>query len=248
MKKRIISFVTALVMAAMVVNIPLHIWAAETGTYGELEYEVTGDGTVTITDCYRSVTSVDVPAEIDGMPVTSIGDSAFYYCDSLTSINIPDSITSIGDYAFYNCDSLTSISIPDSVTSIGRDAFFWCSSLTSISIPDSVTSIGNNAFHSCDNLGAINVDAKNKNYSSIDGILFNKAQTELITCPGGINGKYKIPDSVASIGYYAFYYCDSLTSINIPDGVMSIGGYAFSGCSGLTSINIPDSVTTSLTA
>ncbi|HIW57912.1 MAG TPA: leucine-rich repeat protein [Firmicutes bacterium] len=243
MKKRIISFVTALVMAAMVVNIPLHIWAAETGTYGELEYEVTGDGTVTITDCYRSVTSVDVPAEIDGMPVTSIGDSAFYYCDSLTSINIPDSITSIGDYAFYNCDSLTSISIPDSVTSIGRDAFFWCSSLTSISIPDSVTSIGNNAFHSCDNLGAINVDAKNKNYSSIDGILFNKAQTELITCPGGINGKYKIPDSVASIGYYAFYYCDSLTSINIPDGVMSIGGYAFSGCSGLTSINIPDSVT-----
>ncbi len=78
--------------------------------------------------------------------ITAIGDSAFYYCDSLTSVSIPDSVTSIGDNAFYFCESLTSVTIPDSVTAIGDSAFSYCDSLTSVSIPDSVTSIGDDAF------------------------------------------------------------------------------------------------------
>ena len=205
-------------MAALVVNVPLPILAA--GTYGELTYNVNVDVTVEIVDCNRSATSVDIPAEIDGMSVTSIGNYAFSICYRLVSINIPDSVTSIGDYAFYSCDGLTSISLPDSVTSIGDRAFYYCESLY-----------------------AINVDVKNKNYSSVDGILFNKSQTELITCPSGMNGKYTIPNSVTSIGNGAFSSCNSLTSINIPDSVASIGNDAFNRCNGLTSINIPDSVT-----
>ena len=84
--------------------------------------------------------------------IASIGTYAFYYCNGLTSIDIPDSVTSISDSAFTNCTSLTSIDIPDSVTSIGNQAFSGCSSLTSIEIPNGVTSIGNQCFNSCTSL------------------------------------------------------------------------------------------------
>lgn len=89
--------------------------------------------------------------------ITSIGDSAFYECSSLASINIPESVTSIGVYAFRNCSSLASIDIPESVTSIGKAAFAYCTSLASIDIPECVTSIGDSAFLECSNLASITI-------------------------------------------------------------------------------------------
>ncbi len=176
--------------------------------------------------------------------VTRIGRYAFSGCKSLTSITIPDSVTSIGDYAFEGCTSLTSITIPNSVTSIGNSAFSGCESLTNIIIPDSVTSIGSGAFENCTSLKSIEVSENNKNYASIDGVLFNKDKSELVTYPAGkTDSEYVIPNSVTSIGYSAFENCTSLTSVTIPDSVTSIDYSAFENCTSLTSVTIPNDVT-----
>ena len=153
-------------------------------------------------------------------------------------------MTSIGDWAFYDCTSLTSITIPDGVPSIGVLAFFDCDSLTSITIPDSVTSIGDRAFSDCDSLTEIIISEGNASYSSIDGVLFDRAQTRLIYYPmGKLQSSYVIPDGVTEIGSNAFKNCDKLTEVTIPDSVTSIGIIAFGSCTSLTSITIPDSVT-----
>jgi uncharacterized repeat protein (TIGR02543 family) len=161
-----------------------------------------------------------------------------------TSYIIPNSVTSIGNSAFSSCTSLTSITIPNSVTSIGNYAFSSCTSLTSIAIPNSVTSISDEAFSGCTGLRSIIVDINNQNYSSDNGVLFNKNKTLLIKYPiGKIATSYTIPSSVTNVGDGAFSDCTNLTSITIPNSVTSIGSGAFQSCTGLTSITIPNSVT-----
>ena len=178
--------------------------------------------------------SIVIPSSVtyDGTTysVTSIGNSAFLGCSSLTSVTIPNSVTSIGKNAFYNCSSLTSVTINsdaivnkaytlndnfsnifgsqvtqyiigDNVKGIGDYAFFFCYGLTSITIPNSVTSIGSETFYGCSSLTSVT-----------------------------------IPNSVTSIGERAFDGCYGLTSITIPNSVTSIGYAAFAGCYGLTSI------------
>ena len=187
---------------------------------------VTTIGNSAFEEC-ESLTSITIPDS-----VTTIGDEAFYDCGSLTSIILPDGVTTIGDEAFYDCGSLTSIILPDGVTSIGDSAFAKCERLTSITIPDGVTSIGNSAFDSCDNLTSITIP------DSVTSI----GDDAFWSCDGLTS--ITLPDSLTSIGNYAFSHCDSLTSITLPDSLTSIGDKAFSYCDGLTSITIPDSVTT----
>jgi len=181
--------------------------------------------------------------------VTSIGDSAFGGSGTISSLTtitfgFGSMLTSIGDSAFSGATSLTSITIPAGVTSIGDSAFKGAAALTSITIPASVTTIGNAALTWTSALTRIMVESGNTNYSSTDGVLFNKSFTTLIKYPEKKAGTtYSIPVSVTSIGDSAFSSATSLTSITIPAGVKSIGVAAFEAVISLASITIPVSVT-----
>jgi len=143
--------------------------------------------------------------------------------------------------------SPTTITIPPSINSVPviailDHAFSGCSTLTSVSIPYSVTSIGAFAFAQCNSLTSISVNGSNPLYASINGALFNKSGSQLIQYPGGVNGNYAIPGSVASIGSDAFFLCGRLTGVTIPTSVASIGDSAFYA-SGLTNVVVPASIT-----
>ena len=249
MKKRLLSFVlAALMIASLLPATALAADIVDSGTCGaegdgsNLTWTLDSEGVLTISGSgdmhgydhlgapwYGIRSPVKSAVIADG--VTSIGDSAFFDCTSLTSVTIPDSVTSIGEYAFYNCTSLTSVTIPNSVTSIGEYTFYNCTSLTSVAIPDSVTSIGEYAFSHCTSLTSVTIP---DSVTSIGRYAFYYC-TSLTSVT--------IPDSVTSIGEYAFYDCTSLTSVTIPDSVTSIGYKAFGSCESLTSVTIPDSVT-----
>ena len=154
----------------------------------------------TITRCDYSVTVAEIPSVINGNSVTTIGESAFADCNSLTSVTIPDSVMTIGDYAFLRC-RLTSVTIPDSVTTIGEHAFADCNSLTNVTIPDSVTTIGEWVFDSCSSLVSVTIG---NSVTTIGNYAF-------VYCSSLIS--VTIGNSVTMIGDRAFDNCRNLTSI-----------------------------------
>ena len=223
------------------------------------KYNVTCIGKSAFSKCEK-IKSVIIPNT-----VTSIEYSAFAFC-SIESVTIGNSVTTIGNQAFRNSD-LTSITIPNSVTSIEYSAFYECSYLKSITIPSTVTNIGDGVCASCPDLTEINVESENTEYTSENGVLFNKNKTTIMcypagktessyTIPNGVTNianeafndcfrltSITIPNSVTSIGRLAFFECENIKSVSIPNSVTSIGDDAFYGCSGLTSVTIPNSVT-----
>jgi len=231
----------------------------------QFTFTTNAENTLTITGYTGPGGNVTIPSAINGMPVTSIGSSAFLLHTNLTGITIPNSVTNvdvqafaesgltnlvipdsvinIAQSAFLNCASLTGLTIGNGVVSIGDDAFYGCASLTNVLVPKSVTNLTSTAFNDCFNLVAINVDTNNGAYSSVAGVLFNKNQTKLVDFPGGQYGSYTIPGSVTVIGDFAFPFCN-LTNLIFPDSLMAIGQYAFYGCRSMTSVTLPTNLVT----
>ena len=190
-----------------------------------------------------------------GKGLTFIGEKAFDGCDYLESITVSEdnAVYASQDRILYNKAKTEIILVPknvagavkivDGITTIDNAMFSKRSNLTSLEIPSSVTSIGEDAFNGCTHLASITVSEDNTAYASQDGILYNKAKTEIISIPKGITGTVEIASGITSISDQMFYERYGLTSVVLPNGVTSIGVEAFYYCSNLTSIEIPDSVT-----
>lgn len=209
------------------------------------------NNTVTITCYIGDAPEVTVPDQIEGLPVTAIGDAAFAWNHTIVKVILPDTLTSIGKKAFYNCWMLMQAVIPEGTESIGDDAFNFCRSLPDAVIPDSVTAIGREAFARCDNLRSVSigkglksigggaffcdealesfvVNSENTVFSVLDGVLFANGQTRLVQYPNRREGTaYLVPDSVTAIGNYAFAWNQGLQSVELPDTVEVVGNSAF---------------------
>ena len=174
--------------------------------------------------------------------VTSVEPFSFNYCKYLTGIKISKKMTKIESGMFYFCNSLTSVIIPDNIKEIGSSAFSHCTSLKTITIPSGVTIIEDEAFSCCTKLTEINVSVGNKNYCSIDGVLFTKDKTKIISYPAGKNDKsYSIPNGVKEIDG-AFSGCINLVNVSIPNSVSKIGWNTFEDCQNLSKVILPDSI------
>lgn len=244
MKKVLSLILTVVLLLALLPSNLFGISVFAVSKYEDLYYTIS-DGEVYITQCTAyNKEEIIIPETIAGCPVTKIKENALNKLNGLKKVVIPNTVNTIELNAFYSCYNLESVNIPASVTYIGETAFDNCRSLKSIT-----------------------VDENNQVYSSDEnGILFNKDKTELLSCPLGstlssytvpnsvksiYNSSFRncklesviIPDSVESIGTFAFSGNDSLKTVTIANSVKSIGIYAFSGCDNLTAVNIPTSLT-----
>jgi hypothetical protein len=244
----------------------LLLLALPAAAQGQFDYYTMTDGTITIYGYTGPGGAVTIPGTIDSLPVTSIGENAFWGRTNLTSVTIPDSVTNIGDYAFTSCTSLTNVVIGNKVSSIGNLAFSHCTNLTGITIPGSITTIPYQAFSYCTSLTDVTI--LHGVSSILDEAFSDCTRLRSITIPG----------SVTNIWSSAFWDCTSLAAIRvdalnsayssldgvlfdksqrtlilypqgktgsytIPKSVIEIGNSSFAYCISLTNITVPNSVT-----
>ena len=200
--KRIMAILLSLCMTLCVAQLPAMAQTTQDG----FEYLIEGE-LVTVTGYTGSATELEIPAEIEGLPVTKIGDYAFLGKTAITSIKIPDSVSEIGVGAFYMCTKLAEIDLGQGVETIGDDAFNSCKSLLSLTLPDSARSIGNWAFKYCEGLKTVDLG---NGLETIGNEAFYDcmALTEIT-----------VPDSVTSIGNWAFDFCETLKTVNLGAGI-----------------------------
>lgn len=244
---------------------PEKVWE-ELGTamIPDLSYTENHDGSgIVITGYKGTQTAFQIPEEIEGKPVTEIGDEAFAESE-LEKVGLPEGVTFIGTRAFFNCQKLNFIGLPDSLKEIGEAAFgqtygltevwfpeklkaigymaFAESALASVCIPEYVEEISAGAFAlaKTSELEAFEVDKNNQNFKSVDGVLYTKNGRILSSFPRGKKGTYTIPTNVEEIADMSFVHCTEIDSLKIPESVKKIGKNAFFDCSSLDSISIAE--------
>lgn len=229
MKKNWLAIVLAAVISgSMISAFPVYADEAETFNYENLDYQITEEGNIVITNCYQNATTCDVPAEIDGMPVTEIGASAFSECYFLEAATLPESITSIGQQAFSACTALEWIYMPSEIEYMGAGVFDGCSSLRDIVLPTGITELPEATFYEC---------------TSLDTVIVGEG-TEVIgsECFYGCTSLTApvLPESLTSINDYAFENCSSLMLIEIPENMVNLGKYIFLGCTSLDEFSVDE--------
>ncbi len=227
--KRTLSLLLSLVMI-MSVFTGLNITASAGTTSDGFEYEIV-NGEATITGYTGSQSVIETPLSIDGYPVVSIGERAFYYNDLITIINISEGVTSLGDFAFESCYSLVRINLPLSLKKIGLNCFYNDYNLKQLTIPENVEKIDSSAFE----------------YSGLTSIKLGNGISEISNdlfygCSS--LKSIEIPQSVKTIGSYAFSGCEELETVVLYEGLESIGEWAFNECVNLKNMELPQSLKT----
>ena len=179
-----------------------------------------------------------------GEGLLSIGSDAFRYCPNIETVSLPESLTTINDGAFKRCSKLTSIDIPNKVTKLNDNTFAYCTSLKNVSIGSGCTSISATAFVNTSSIDRITVSEGNKNFTVVDGVLYNKDMTTLVLYPKNCSGEFAVPDTVTTIADYAFYESPNITKITIGKNVKTIGNYAFYNCPALFKVDFGNAVKT----
>ena len=201
------------------------------------------DGEIYILSCLVSTPTMDIPAEIDGKPVTCIYGAAFYQ-NQMKTVNIPDTVTKIGSIAFAECDYLESVKMPSGLVQIDENAFANCPSLQYIEIPAGCETIGEDAFYGCTSLTEFKTAKDSKFFSAENGVLYNADKTMLVAYPCGNGEKYyKTPDSVTDINASAFAGCNFIETADL-SSVVNIQKYAFEQCENLSSVVFTDKLRT----
>lgn len=208
MKKIILTIILTFTALAFVRSFNSYSYEKSDYTYTVI------DNKVTITGFEGKPVFIDIPEIIDGYHVTEIRDNAFYECDTLRHITLPNTIEKIGHHSFYACFSLESIVIPDSVTEIGIGCFCGCSALSSVTLSENITKLPESCFRSCTSLKNIIIP---HNVTEINDFSFSGC-TEISAVSVG--------DKVSRIGDCAFYMCRNLKGIYLPPSVSEIGIYA----------------------
>ncbi len=229
----------------------VRVGKAQSGTFGNLTWRLSDDGTLTISgsgemeyassypwDTYKDI----IRKVVVENGVTSIGMGAFGFCDVLEEVVFSDTVETIEDGAFNFSPKLQTIIFGAGLQEIGPFAFEYCDSLEEITIPKSVKKLYGCSFEGDPKLQNIYVESGNTAYRDIGGVLFNSSKDTLIAFPGGRTGTYAIPGGVKILDRSAFYY-SNLTEVVLPDGLTTIGDYCFD-YSNISRMVLPGSLTT----